>query len=238
VARDEVAAAVVARRLEADKRETRVAISSADFFHPSQLPRETAGAIGQADLVVIDVGAFFVASSARSIDVSRLPRWAAGINERVRHLREVREGVLRAYPRGERWVEAVETGARSLAVAALRPLIRHYPRPTLEEYESLLTEAVSRIQGAGLRLVLQGPAGFNLDEMGPAYSPDTPRIYDAINAMARRVAEAAHVPMVDRMAIGRDHPSLFLPATSRHSPVGHRVMGEALAARLLGDGLV
>ena len=231
-------AAVAARRLEVTRSETRVTIAAGDFYHPSQLAREAERAIGRADLVVIDAGAFFVASGVDTIDVSRLPRWVAGLNDRVRHLREVHEGLLAAYPRGERWVKNIETHARALTMSALRPLIRRYPRPTLDEYERLLAEAVNRIRGARLPLVLQGPAGFNADEMDPTYAPDTPAVFDEVNAMARRLAEAARLPFVDRLAIGRNHGSLFLPATSRHSRVGHEIMGEALADRLLKDALV
>jgi hypothetical protein len=215
-----------------------VTIEAGEFFHPSQLAREVHYAIGRADVVVIDVGAFFVATAVGAVDVSRLPRWVTATNARIRHLRDLRGRLLAAYPRGDHMVELVETYARALAKNALRPLIREYPRPTVKEYEDLLQEAVSRLQAANVRLVLQGPGGFNPDEMGPKYAPDTPRIYDDINAMARRVAAARQVPIVDRVAIGQGHPALFLPATSRYSGFGHRLMGEALADELLRDDLV
>lgn len=231
-------AAVAARRLQAVRPEVRVTIAAGDFFHPSQLAREVHRAIGRADVVVIDVGAFFVARGAGAVDVSHLPRWVTAANARIRHLRDLRETLLAAYPRGDRMVELVETHARALAKTALRPLIREYPRPTPGEYEELLQEAVDRLRAANVRLVLQGPGGFNPDEPSSKYAPDTPHVYDAINTMARRVAEAGQLPMVDRIEIGRSHPALFLPATSRYSRFGHRLMGEALADRLLHDGLV
>lgn len=238
VSRDEVFAAVAARRLKSSRGQPRVAISAGEFYHPLQLPRQVDRAVGRADIVVIDVAGLPLATAPVTIDMSRLPRWVVAVDDRIRHLRELRYQLWVAYPRGERWIELVETHARGLAKSALRPLIRHYPRPTLQEYERVLTEAVNRIQRAKLRLVLQGPTGFNPDESDPSYSPDTPRIYDEVNAMARRVAETAGLPLVDRIAIGHDHPSLFLGGSKRYSPLGHRVMGEALAERLLNSGLV
>jgi hypothetical protein len=78
----------------------------------------------------------------------------------------------------------------------------------------------------------------SLEETRVAVSADTPQISDDVNVMTRRIAEAAQLPMVDRMAIGRHHPSLFLPGSVRYSRLGHRVMGEALAELLLDAGLV
>lgn len=202
------------------------------------MSRQVDRAVGRADVVVIDVAGLSVATAPDTIDMSRLPRWVVAVDDRIRHLREIRYQLSVAYPRGERWIELVETHAQALAKSALRPLIRRYPRPTLQEYERALTEAVNRIQGATLRLVLQGPTGFNPDESGRSYSPDTLRIYDEVNAMARRVADAAGVPLVDRIAIGHGHPSLFLGGSRRYSPLGHRVMGEALAEQLLNSGHV
>ena len=233
MARAEVFAAVAARRLETSLSQLRVTISAGDFYHPLQLSREVYRAIGRADVVIIDVGAFFVAIAPTTIDLGWLPRWTVAVNDRVRHLRALRQRLLVAYPRGERWVELVETHARSLGIAALRPLVRRYPRPTLQEYEWLLSQAVDRLRAAKLRLVLQGPGGFNVDETSPTYSPDTPGIYKQINAMVRRVAETAGLPMVDRMSIGTGQRSLFLGGTSKYSKQGHRVMGEALAEQLL-----
>jgi hypothetical protein len=238
VSRDEVFAAVAARRVASSRDETPVAISAGEFYHPLQLSRQVDRAVGRADVVVIDVAGLPVATGPETIDLSRLPRWVVAVDDRIRHLRELRHQLSIAYPRGERVIELVETHARGLAKSALRPLIRRYPKPTLQEYERLLTEAVNRIQDAKQRLVLQGPTGFNPDEATPSYSPDTLRIYDEVNAMARRVAVAAGLPLVDRIAIGHDHPSLFLGGSRRYSPLGHRVMGEALAERFLRSGVV
>ena len=63
-------------------------------------------------------------------------------------------------------------------------------------------------------------------------------MYEDVNRMAWRVAEASGLRMVDRMAIGHGHRALFLGGTSRYSPLGHRVMGEALAEQLFASGLV
>src|SRR5712691_9431525 len=185
-------------------------MSAADFYHPLQLSREVDRAIGRADIAIIDVAAVFVAGAPKTIDLSRLPRWVLAANDRIRHLRAIRCGLLAAYPRGQRWGELIETHARALATTALHPLIRRYPRPALDEYEQLLRAAVARLQEAGLRLLLQGPGGFNHDEGSRSYSVDTPRIYEDVNRMARRVAEAAGSPLVDRMAIGHGHRALFL----------------------------
>jgi hypothetical protein len=228
--------ALAARRLETSLEETRVDVSAGEFYHPALLLGEVDRSIGSAEVIVIDVAALSVATGVDLVDMSRFPGWVVGVNERFRHLRRARRELGTAYPRGERWVELIEAGALGLARNALRLLVRRYPRPTLEEYETTLREAVSRIQGANVRLVLQGPTGLNPGAHGPRYLPETPQIYDDVNAMTRRIAEAAQLPMVDRMAIGRHHPSLFLPGSERYSRLGHRVMGEALAELLLDAG--
>jgi hypothetical protein len=238
VGRADVFPALAARRLETSLDETRVVVSAGDFYHPAQLLDEVDRSLARADVIVIDVAGLPVATGRAAVDMSRLPTWAVGTGERIRHLRQVRHDLLAAHPRGERWVALIEVGALALARNALSPLIRRYSRPTLEEYELIVREAVNRIQTAKVRLVLQGPAGFNPDEPGRSYAPDTPRIYDDVNAMTRRIAEAEHLPMLDRIAIGQDHRTLFLPGSRRYSRLGHRVMGEALAELLLDVGFI
>ena len=236
--RADIFPALTARRLETSLEETRVAVSAGEFYHPAQLLGEVDHSIGYADVIVIDVGALSVATGVNAVDMSRFPGWVVGVNERFRHLRRARHELLTAYPRSERWVELIEAGTLGLARKALRLLVRRYPRPTLEEYETTVREAVSRIRNANVRVVLQGPSGLNPGARGHKYAPDTPQIYDDVNAMTRRIAEAAQLPMVDRMAIGRHHPSLFLPGSERYSRLGHRVLGEALAELLLDTQFV
>jgi hypothetical protein len=236
--RTDIFPALAARRLETSLQETKVAVSAREFYHPAQLLREVDRSIGSAEVIVIDVAAMSLTTDPNVVDMSRFPGWVVGVNERFRHLQHARRELLIAYPRGERWVELIEASPLGLARSALKLLARRYPRATLEEYETTVQEAVRRIQSSNVRLVLQGPTGLNPGAHGTRYVPDTPQIYDDVNAMTRRIAEAAQLPMVDRMAIGRDHPSLFLPGSERYSRLGHRVMGEALAEQLLVAGFV
>jgi hypothetical protein len=238
VARTSVFAAVAARRLERARAGLRVSVSAGEFYHPAELSRQVERSVGRADVLVIDVGAFFAAIGPGAVDLSRFPRWARTLQDRVRHLRAATKWVVARSPRSEQWVQVAETGVLALAAGALRPLVRRHPRPTIPEYESVLRTALAAVRQAGVRLVLQGPGGFNPDEVNPGYASDTPAIYEGINAMAHRVATAEAVPLVDRIAIGRAHPTLFLGGTSRYSERGHAVMGEVLADHLLSAGVV
>jgi hypothetical protein len=187
---------------------------------------------------VIDIGAFFIAIGPGAVDLSRFPSWARTLHDRVRHLRAATKWVMRRVSHSGQWVEVAETNVLALASGALRPLVRRHARPTVAEYESLVRAALATARHAGVQVVLQGPGGFNEDEASPAYAADTPAIYEGINGMARRVAADEGVPMVDRMAIGRAHRTLFKNGNSRYSARGHEVMGEALAEHLLSTGLV
>lgn len=242
MARREIYPEVARGHLEAERPGLRASLATDEFYHPADLGRHVARAANRRrpDLVVIDVGAFFLASGPGAIDLSAFPRRIQMAYDRARHLRGASLRLLAAFPLGFQLVRLIETSATALATGALRPVVRRYPRPSVEEYEGLLRSSIRHLTAnPEQRVILQGPGGFNHDEPNPQYSPRTPEIYDEVNSMAKRVAAAHSILFVDRIAVaGGMDPSLFLPGSSRFSVAGHRVMGHALAEAILGSGLL
>jgi hypothetical protein len=233
---------VARSHIEAARPGLAVAVAAQEYYHPADLQRQVARSQsrGRSDIVVIDVGAFFVAEGPGAIDISAFPRRLQSAYDRLRHLRATSRHFVSVFPLGPRLVQLVETGAIALAQGLLRPLARRYPRPSLAEYEVLLDGAVRALRGpGGPAVLLQGPGGFNPAETSPTYAPDTQQVFEAINALAKRVAAAHGIPCVDRMdAVGRGGSPLHLPDSSRYSARGHQVMGRLLGESIVAAGLV
>ena len=240
VARTDTFPEVVRRRIRTERPASRIPLSAGEFYHPAELPRAIRRTVGRADILVIDVAAFFVANAAQAVDVSAFPRGVQTVYDRARHLRAAANRMLDAYPRGQQWVQLIETSAIALTTGILRPLIRRYPRPTIAEYERILVDSVVGVRARDKGVVLQGPAGFNAEGTFPTYTSDAIQLFADVNELAHRVGARCEVPVVDRMAIVgvRGNAHFFCPGSIRYSRTGHQITGEALAEVLLQGGLL
>lgn len=233
---------IVRHHLERERPGLRVRVVAEPFYHPAELQRVLERLLRsvQPDLVVIDVAGWLVANGPTAVDLSRLPWGVRSAYDRVRHLRSVSYGLAARWPGGRGLVMGVQASGRAVVDGPLRFLVKRYPRPSLEEYERLLEEAVALVtRQPGCELVLQGPSSFNPAETDPACVPESVVLYRAVNDLARRVAAMHGVTFVDRMSlINSADGDMFLPGSTRLSDRGHQLTGHAVAETLLRGGLI
>lgn len=233
---------IVRHHLERERPGLHVQVVAEPFYHPAELRGVLARLLPSVrpDLVVIDVAGWLVANGPTAVDLSRLPWGVRNAYDRVRHLRSVSHGLVSNWPLASGLVMRVQASGRALVDGPLRFLVRRYPRPSLEEYERLLDEAVTLVtRQPGCELVLQGPSTFNPAETDPACVPESAALYRAVNDLARRLAAARGVTFIDRMSlIDGANGDVFLPGSTRLSGRGHRLTGHAVAEILLRAGLI
>jgi hypothetical protein len=196
---------------------------------------------GRPDVIVLEVPARPVAyPDSTPVDLRRLPRRLRSSYQRVRYLRGLNER-LRAAPGMDRLVQIADVGLRAVLAGPLRHLVRRYPVPTLAEYETLVAATIARLTAkTTATLILAGPAGFTEAGDGDGYVDGAPDLYDAVNAMVRRIAARHHLPFIDRVAVtAGEGPGFFHPGSSIHyAPAGHRAMGRFLGEMLLSQGIL
>jgi hypothetical protein len=193
------------------------------------------------DVLVLDVPARPVAYATKeALDLRRFPRGVRSVYQRARHLRELNE-LLRLPPGVGPLVQLADVGFRAVLEGPLRHLVRRYPTPSLHEYALLVEGAVERLKArTTATLVLSGPGGFTEAGSGNGYADDAKTLYDAVNDLARQIAERHHLLFIDRVAAAAGAgPSFFQPGSSIHySRDGHVALGRFLGDLLLTHGVL
>lgn len=106
------------------------------------------------------------------------------------------------------------------------------PAVTAEEYERLLTEAISYSQQqSSARLVLLGPGGFNEYVSANDGTISTPELGTTINQMVLRVGQRMKLPVINAYDFMADQRTeVYLPENHRWGLEGHQVMSREICA--------
>jgi hypothetical protein len=223
--------------VQAARPELKVELVLKPYYHPLELPAVVRAALrSQPRVVVIEVIGWLAVTGGRVIDLSRLPRRIRSTFQRVQHLRRAAR-VVSDKTRQAGPIYDVRTNALGIVSDVLRPLFPRYPRPTVAEYESAVSGAISAVyECPGIAVVVQGPGAPNFTLDSPGIAPDAIERYRAVNAMSRRVAASHNALFVERwdtVAAG-----FYLPGNIKPAMAGHSVWGHLLASELLGSGIV
>lgn len=205
------------------------------YFHPTELTRAVRNALGNSPrTVVIEVVGWLAVTGTRAIDLSRLPTGVRSTYERVRYFRHISRNVVKAIPGGADLIWRAQKGMAYVAGHMLKSIVPRYPRPSVDEYEAAVNEALALVAAVpGVTGVIQGPGAPNLDLDARGIASDAVERYRAVNEMARRVAEANGALYVDRwdtVAKGFFNEGSIRPSARAHSVWGHLLANELLAA--------
>ena len=230
--------AVLRRVLESSRPGVSVDLVLEQFQHPSELPSAVARALrARPRVVVIEVIGWLAIKGSGAVNLTRLPRGIRSAYDRMRHFRHVSGQLLAKAPRASALVQTVQADAYGIASGLLGPLLPRYPRPTIEEYEDFVNQALNAVaECPGMAAVVQGPAAPNLDLDLRGLASDAVERYAAVRQMAERVAAAHSALYVDRWDTVTS--GFFLPGSIRPTREGHSVFGHLLAERLLEAGLI
>jgi hypothetical protein len=155
----------------------------------------------------------------------------------MRHFRHVSAHLLAKAPKSSALVQGVQRDGYGLAAGLLRPLLPRYQRPTIEQYEAFVSDALADLAARpGITAVVQGPGAPNLDLNRRGLPSDSVERYRAVRTMANRVATAHGALFVDRWDTVAG--GFFQPGSIRPTQQAHSVWGELLASELLSAGLV
>jgi hypothetical protein len=107
------------------------------------------------------------------------------------------------------------------------------PPISIEEYESLIEEAVADCKRASsCRIVLMGPGRFNEDTI-EEYAVHSPEVWSSVNEMVMRVGKRLDVAVINAQAALAEYGAeVFIPANHRWSEYGHEVIAREVEAAL------
>ena len=107
------------------------------------------------------------------------------------------------------------------------------PPISIEEYESLVEEAVAECKRASsCRIVLMGPGRFNEDTIED-YVMHSPEVWSSVNEMVIRVGKRLNVAVINAQAALSEHGAeVFIPDNHRWSEYGHEVIAREVEAAL------
>ena len=222
--------------IQAARPDQQVEILLQPYYHPSELEAAVRAIVPKAPrVVIIEVVGWLAVTGTRAVDLSRLPKGIRTTYERVRHFRHVSRLAVSAVPGGADAVWRAQKGLAYVAGHMLKAIVPRYPRPTVEEYETCVADALALIPST-ITPVIQGPGAPNLDLNARGIASDAMERYRAVNAMARRVAESHKALFVDRWdTVTR---GFYNDGSFRPSADGHSVWGHLLADSLLAAGVV
>ena len=235
---DSVFPQICRRLVQAQRPDVKVAVDVVNYQHPLELAEKTAGVLrGLPRVVVIEAVGWMAIRGKEAIDLSRLPRGIKSVVQRVRHLRTVANRLALQLPRGGDLIYNVQYNATHWSSSHIvRGLAPRYQRPSMEQYEAGLDDALSQIKAAGVDAVVQGPGAPNLELDSSGLSPDALEKYRAVEQLARRAAERHGALYVDRWDTVTK--GFYLPGHIRPSAQAHTLWGHLLAEQLLSAGLV
>lgn len=224
--------------VEAQRPEVSVRVVIQEYHHPSELLTAATHVLRRVPhIVVLEIVGWLAVKGTAAIDLSRLPSGVRSTYQRVRHFRRVANLAVAKMPRTATLVERVHTNAYALATGMLRPLIPRLPRPTIDEYETLIDAAVANIAATGdVHVVVQGPGAPNLALDARGLPTDMLSRYRAVEQSARRIAERHRALYIDRW--DTTAPQFYTPGSIRPQAEGHLIWGHLLAKGLLAAGLV
>lgn len=228
---------VCRRAVQARRPGVTIDVAIEQYHHPAELPRATERVLGaRPRVVVLEVVGWVAVNGRTAVDLSQLPRGIRTAYQRTRYFHHMSHLIAAKLPETAKLVERVQTSAHALATNVLGSLLPRYPRPTIEEYESLVDASVAHMQETpGLTVVVQGPGAPNLD-LEARRLAGMPERYRAVEEMARRVAMTRGALYVDRWSTVDS--AFYLPRSVRLHADGHAVWGNLLADELLAAGLV
>jgi hypothetical protein len=234
---------VVRRRLEGHQSGLRIQITIDSLYHPAELPQRVSRVLAKAapDVLILDAAANVIAGTGRqAVDLTALPPVVATLADRARRGRSIAQALLARHVPIAPMVGAIDRVGQLLAERASVSYVRRHTRPTIEEYERLLSVAIARVEATRkTTLIVQGPSVFNPDESYQVFQSGAPDLYRNVNEMIARVTRAHRVTMVDRLDVAAGcGGSIFLGGSIRLSRAGHALMGQALADTLLDSHIV
>lgn len=222
--------------VQASRPETHVEVILKPYYHPSELVAAVRSVLRkQPRVVVIEVVGWLSVSGTTAVDLAHLPRGVRSAYERLRLFRHLSQNIPMRLPAGADLIYRVQTNAVALSRGVLRALLPRYPRASVADYESCVTEALQLVEGAPeTSAVVQGPGAPNLalDRL-PA---DAIERYRAVNAMARRVAFVSGALYVDRWDTVAG--GFYTPGSVKPTAGAHSLWGQLLASELLAAGVV